>query len=307
MLRLYPKSGSQERRTGSDSRPSGSDRGRAEAWLEAKMARYPRSADDLVVEIGDPLTLTVGERTQIRELCGITGMAIYRCRRAPSDARPAVAALADQLGLRRRETNPFADDDGLTALSVRPDLAGRGYVPYSDRALAWHTDGYYNPPARAVRAVVLHCVRPAAEGGSSRLLDHEIAWAELNRRDPTLAVALARPDAMSIPANTEPGREVRAPQDGPVFAWPGGKLHMRYTSRPRNIVWNADPQVQAALRALREFLDAGSPCHFHHRLKAGEGILCNNVLHAREAFRDAPGQPGRLYLRARFLDPVGGE
>ena len=153
---------------GSDrgSRPLGPDRGWAAGWLEAKKDRSPHSADDMVVEIGDPLKLTGGERARIHELCGITNMAIYRCRRIPRDPRAAVAALADQLGLRRSEANPFADDDCLTALSVRSDLAARGYLPYSDRALGWHTDGYYNPPARAVRGVVLHCVRPAAEGGS---------------------------------------------------------------------------------------------------------------------------------------------
>lgn len=36
-------------------------------------------------------------------------------------------------------------------------------------------------------------------------------------------------------------------------------------------------------------------------------ILCDNVLHVREAFRDEPGRPARRYLRARFLDPIGGE
>lgn len=79
---------------------------------------------------------------------------------------------------------------------------------------------------------------------------------------------------------------------------------MRYTSRSRNIVWNADRQVQAALGAPREFLETGSRYHFRHRHEAGEQILCDNVLHAREAFRDEPDQP---YLRARFLDSVGGE
>jgi hypothetical protein len=34
------------------------------------------------------------------------------------------------------------------------------------------------------------------------------------------------------------------------------------------------------------------------------GLVCNNVLHDREAFADDPASP-RLLYRARFLDRVG--
>ncbi len=46
---------------------------------------------------------------------------------------------------------------------------------------------------------------------------------------------------------------------------------------------------------------------FRVRLKAGEGVVCNNVLHNRESFDDAPGaEQQRLLWRARYRDRIAG-
>ena len=39
-------------------------------------------------------------------------------------------------------------------------------------------------------------------------------------------------------------------------------------------------------------------------LKAGQGIICNNVLHNRSGFTDSENQK-RLMYRARYYDAVG--
>jgi hypothetical protein len=78
---------------------------------------------------------------------------------------------------------------------------------------------------------------------------------------------------------------------------------MRYTARTRSIVWRADAATQAAVQRLREILDSDSPYVFRLRLAAGQGLVCNNVLHDRSAFTDAPGA-GRLVYRARYLDRI---
>jgi hypothetical protein len=81
-----------------------------------------------------------------------------------------------------------------------------------------------------------------------------------------------------------------------------GRLHMRYTARTRSIAWKDDAATQAAVAALRGVL-ATSPFVLQGRLDAGMGLVCNNVLHDREAFVDDPAAP-RLLYRARFLDRV---
>jgi len=185
----------------------------------------------------------------------------------------------------------------------------QGYIPYTDRPLSWHTDGYYNPLDRQVRAWVLHCASDAASGGENGLLDHEIAYILLRDHDPALVAALMAPDAMTIPPNTEEGTEVRGAQSGPVFSVDSetGTLHMRYSARKRNITWKQDPATIAAVRFLEDTLTGTCPYILHHRLAPGQGVISNNVLHNRTGFRDDPATGRRrLIYRARYYDRIDG-
>jgi Taurine catabolism dioxygenase TauD, TfdA family len=273
-------------------------------WREQKLARYPRRAEDLVVEVRDPRALTDAEAAQIRRVCALANMAVYSSPLAGVADKDIALRLGAGLGLERLQANPLADEDGISSLEVSAQRSGRGYIPYSNRRLLWHTDGYYNPPAQRIRAFLLHCVRPAAEGGENRLLDPEIAYLLLRDADPRFVEALSAPDAMTIPANEEDPAAQRAAQSGPVFSFEDGLLHMRYTARTKSIVWRDDAATQAAVACLRAILDSDSPYVFRLRLAGGEGLVCNNVLHDRSEFVDAPGA-GRLVYRARYADRIG--
>ena len=273
-------------------------------WREQKLARYPRRAEDLIVEVRDPRALSHAEAQEILRVCAAANMAVYASPLAGLADKDIARRLGARLGLERLQANPLADEDGISALEVTPEKSGRGYIPYSNRRLFWHTDGYYNPPASRIRAFLLHCVRPAAAGGENRLLDPEIAYLLLRDADPRFVAALSAPDAMTVPANEEDPAAQRAAQAGPVFSFEGGALHMRYTARTRSIVWRADEATQAAVQRLREILDSDSPYIFRLRLSGGQGLVCNNVLHDRSEFTDAPGA-GRLVYRARYSDRVG--
>jgi alpha-ketoglutarate-dependent taurine dioxygenase len=275
-------------------------------WREAKLARYPRRAEDLVVEVRDPRDLSAGEAAQIRRLCAAANMAVYASPLAGAADKDIPRRLGARLGLARLQANPLADEDGITSLEVAEAKSARGYIPYTRRRLLWHTDGYYNPPASRIRAFLLHCVRPAAAGGENRLLDPEIAYILLRDADPRYVAALSAPDAMTIPANEEDPAAQRGAQAGPVFSDEGGVLHMRYTARTRSIVWQPDEATQAAVRHLRQILDSGSPYVFRLRLAGGQGLVCNNVLHDRSEFTDPSGAPGagRLVYRARYAERI---
>ncbi len=78
---------------------------------------------------------------------------------------------------------------------------------------------------------------------------------------------------------------------------------MRYTSRPHNIVWKTDKRSQRALDLVREILLQGQAM-IEIRLQAGQGIVCNNILHGREAFMDDPQHCARLVYRARYYDAI---
>ena len=51
-----------------------------------------------------------------------------------------------QRALRIAEAHRSGGDQGIVALRVSDAPKQRGYIPYSTRAMNWHTDGYYNPP-----------------------------------------------------------------------------------------------------------------------------------------------------------------
>ncbi len=274
-------------------------------WRQAKLEAHPARMEDLIVEVRDPRRLTAGEHAAILDRCQRANMAIYVSGLGDDPDKDIIRALGEQFGLHRLDHNAGADEDAITSLKVQTDDRHAGYIPYTTRPIAWHTDGYYNQPDRQIHGLLLHCVHPAASGGDNDLLDHEIAYLYLRDRDPDYVRALLHPEAMTIPANWSEGEEKRPEQPGPVFSVrPDGRLHMRYTDRKRNIAWREDPLTHEAVAALKEILDSGLAYHFHARLEPGWGLICNNVLHTRTGFAD--GQPPRLLYRARYYDRLAG-
>ena len=274
-------------------------------WRDWKLARHPRSVDELTVDIGDPSNLTATEIASLLDRMVRANMVLYRSPVVSEDKNIA-RALGAQLGLRQLDANWLADEDGISSIAVSDATDGRGgFIPYTDRAIRWHTDGYYHPGERRIRGMILHCVRPALSGGVNALLDHEMAYIALRDRSIDHVRALMRPDAMTIPARADDDGVARPAQSGPVFSVDArdGSLHMRYTARTRSIEWRDDPTTRTAVAALEELLASDSPCIFRSRMAAGVGLISHNVLHDRSGFEDDPAQP-RLLYRARFLDRV---
>lgn len=274
-------------------------------WRDERLAGAPNRIADLIVEVADPRRLSVAEQAAILDRCRRANMAIYAGGTGEDPDKELVRALGAQLGLHRLDHNLGADEDAITSLKVQADAVHRDYIPYSNKPIAWHTDGYYNTPGHQIRGLLLHCVQPAAQGGANALLDHEIAYILVRDQEPDYIRALMHPQAMTIPANLVDGRIVRPEQTGPAFSvTPAGHLHMRYTDRKRNIVWREDPVTSRALACLREVLHRHTPWHFEGLLQAGWGLICNNVLHTRGGFEDGP-RP-RLLYRARYYDRLAG-
>jgi hypothetical protein len=233
-------------------------------------------------------------------------MAIY-AGSCGSDPDKAIAkALGEQFGLTQLDCNMGADDDGVTALKVVEGEWRNSYIPYTNRPIHWHTDGYYNTPAEQIRGLILHCLSPAARGGENALLDHEIAYIHLRDTDPDYIRALMKADAMTIPANIRDGEEIRPARSGPVFSvLADGSLHMRYTARTRSIEWSAEPATQAAVKTLEAFLNSPSAYIYHATLQPGQGLICNNVLHDRSGFDDDDTHTRQLY-RLRYYQRMSG-
>nr|VFJ93098.1 MAG: Taurine catabolism dioxygenase TauD, TfdA family [Candidatus Kentron sp. H]VFJ93846.1 MAG: Taurine catabolism dioxygenase TauD, TfdA family [Candidatus Kentron sp. H]VFK00507.1 MAG: Taurine catabolism dioxygenase TauD, TfdA family [Candidatus Kentron sp. H] len=274
------------------------------AWRDAKLADYPTRTEELCVTIRDPRALTRSEYDELLARCRKTNMALYRSAIGPEADRDIPPRLGARFGLHRLDRNPGSDEDAITSVTVT-DTGGRGeFIPYTDRPLQWHTDGYYNAPHRQIRGFLLHCARPAQSGGENALLDPEIAYILLREENPGFIAALMAPDALTIPAHVVDGAVRRPERSGPVFSVaPDGALHMRYTMRTRNIHWKPDPELRLALAFLERLLSSDSPYLFRATLEPGWGILNNNVLHDRSGFVDSPDNP-RLLYRARYYDRI---
>ncbi|QEP43739.1 taurine catabolism dioxygenase TauD [Ectothiorhodospiraceae bacterium BW-2] len=273
-------------------------------WVEAKLAAYPRSMAQLVVDIATPQAISPEEHQQLAMRISSCNMAIY-CLPTPEIAtKESLRAIAAHFGLLGLDSNYLADEDGISAIEVAAGELKPNYIPYTNRAIHWHCDGYYNRPGEQIQAMVLQCVRSAAAGGESGLLDHELVWLLLRQQSPEAALTLMEPDILTIPAGKDGAGAERGASVGPLFSITAeGRLHMRYSARKRHIEWRQDRAAVAA-RALLEQTLAECDYVLTGRLEPGMGLICNNVLHRRAAFEEPRQGAGRLLYRARYHRPL---
>jgi len=274
-------------------------------WRDTKLSTIPNDISALIVEVRDLGNLRKAEKSALSACISTCNMAIYASAQGHDEDKLMMRRFGAQFGLDNLDHNMGADDEGITELEVKNDALHGRYIPYTDRAIHWHTDGYYNnAPQQTIRGLLLHCVEPAAEGGENALLDHELAYIYLRDIDPEYIRALTQADAMTIPANIIDGKVLRPDRSGPVFSLDTqGHVHMRYTERARNVIWKDDPAVTAAISALVDLLHSDVNYIYRGTLHQGQGLICNNVLHDRSGFENKAGQ-NRLLYRLRYYDRV---
>jgi len=274
------------------------------AWRRRKLAASPRSGKVPVLGVGDLSQPTESEKNAILAQILESNFAIYQAESYSENEETVGTQLrqfADSFGLRIAEAHRSAGHNGVVAIRVSMAEHQRGFIPYSRKAINWHTDGYYNAPKDTVRAFVLHCVRQAEIGGQSQIIDNEIAYIRLRDESAEAVALLMDPEAMTIPASPEADGSVRPVSAGPVFFVEDGRLIMRYTARTRSISWKTDATCKAAA-LLQELLESERDYLHTLTLQPGQGILNNNTLHNRTAFDPSAdtGMSERMLYRIRF-------
>ena len=288
-----------------------------------KTESYPLLAEDLTVKIGDPAAITQNERDQVLQNISDYSFSFYHWQ--PHDTAPQRGLGADQsellfsqfaaqLGAIQRDDHLCAKNgisriEPVEAPSPEGDLDPRSrFIPYSRRPIGPHTDGYYQ--ARSIRSILLHCVRASTDSGENFFIDHELLFYLLYRQNPDWARALSAHDAFTVPEDDlpegDPRRSSRARFTGPVFAFEKGGIFMRYSNRPKNILWKTDPVSVAALSGLKELIaeirKPGSSLSRYlvsGRLEDGMGVVARNVIHGRSSFSGE-----RMMLRIRSFDDI---
>lgn len=276
-------------------------------WRQQKLLRLKAEDYQQFITIQNPGLLSHEEKAEITHKSALDNFALFRTQTLVVDPENTLKQFGQQLGLSEINKNLCAEDSSLTALTTKETGTKKQYIPYTNRPLSWHTDGYYNPPDQQIHGWLLYCSEDAAEGGENELLDHEIAYIHLRDQNPAFIEALMRDNAMTIPANLGEAAGPRPEVSGPVFSINTStqKLHMRYSARKRHIVWADDSLTHEAVACLREICANQDKGVVRHRLNPGEGLISNNVLHRREGFVDneAIGKK-RLIYRARYFHRV---
>jgi len=277
-------------------------------WRSSKLAGLPDSVNDLIVDVADAANLTVAEANDMLDKLSRYNTVVYRQSTNVADHKAVAHAISRKFHMQRLDNHLCAEDDAVSCLTVMPEgTTHEGYIPYTNRAINWHTDGYYNTPDRQIRSMLLHCEAPAASGGENQILDHELVYIQLRDLNPDYIRALMENDVMTIPANISQGVEIRPAMTGPVFSLDPvtGDLHMRFTARTRSIEWKDNELVNEAVTCLHGLLTDDNPYVMNLTLASGEGVLTNNVLHNRTAFQnDVEAGLERSIYRARYYDRV---
>jgi len=242
-------------------------------------------------------------RASMAQMCddvARAGFAWYEWNDEPDDANQSTFELLQALSLRDSDQGVIRE---VGELSLLQDLTGtpKGrFPPYQPKAMNWHTDGYYNDAESMVRSFTLHCIAPATSGGALLLMDDSLLVLALLQEDEELVQLLSHPEAMTLPHNKDNEGHDRPDRCGPVILRHSDEqIAMRFTTRTQNIRWRC-PATGAAAKRASEIINENPQWHTRIPLKKNQGVVTRNVLHAREAFVDAPDKPKRQMLRGRF-------
>ncbi len=273
-------------------------------WRDEKLANAATSIEECLVEVNNPERLTSAEKSQITKLCTANSFALFSTK-PQQDYSTSIVRFNQQFDLEEFDQHLYVKKQGLAHITQSNIKHQAEFIPYTNRAIGWHTDGYYNAIENRIRAFSLFCVNPAQSGGENQWIDHQMAYLLLREDNPEVTKALTHSKAMSIPAHVVDGHTRRETSAGPIFLHDDKtqQLYMRYTQRKKNIELHDSEEIRQAVNILDQLLASNTPYHFLHTMESDQGLLCNNVLHKRSAFMDNQETP-RLMLRGRYFNSV---
>ena len=269
-----------------------------ERWVEDKMSKFTNNLDDLFVEIANQSSVSKAEISKIKNILSQQNICFFELKNPNMVKKINIRDFVDAVGMKNFERCNTSDDLDISEISDKQNQDAIGeYVPYTNKALNWHTDGYYNPIQSPVLSWMLYCANPAIEGGVNKFLDHEIIYILLNQLTKEIE-SLMDNRAYCIPKNEGVGRP---DEYGYVFNFIREKLHMRFTMRMKNIIWKNE--IIHLVTLLRDIIKKSDNYQIIHKLQNGQGIFSNNVLHMRSSFTNNRNE-NRLLLRMRAKNRI---
>ena len=215
-------------------------------WALEKEDNIPLNIDDLIVKIHDINHATLAEISNIKDIIKRFNCCIYQSR-VGLNAQADLMNFAQSIGMETYDTNNIHNSPISLIMSLETKNT-LNYIPYTNKKLNWHTDGYYDE--KPIFSWLLHCEEPAYSGGENYLLDHELAIREYIIKYDNLE-SLSSLDAFTIPGNTHANRgETKGyicDNDNEYK-----KFHMKFSMREKNMKLNE--QSKAAIMRMKKII-----------------------------------------------------
>jgi hypothetical protein len=259
-------------------------------WAAKKDLDIPSNINDLKVSISDINHVSKAEISQIKQKLTKFNCCIYASG-TDLDDNSKIMRFAQSLGMRTFDSHNI-DDSAISTISANKDENNMRYIPYTNKGLNWHTDGYYD--SKPIFSWLLHCIEPALSGGENFLLDHELAIREYILKYDDI-IYLTNNETFSIPTDEVAKREITSNYVCDMNN-EYKKLHMNFSMRKENIIVNKD-SGSAMSKLIKIIKEDCKKYHLTYKLSKSEGIVSNNILHGRNAFKD--GRVMRKILRIR--------
>jgi hypothetical protein len=264
-------------------------------WALEKEDNIPLNIDDLIVKIHDINHATLAEISNIKDIIKRFNCCIYQSKVA-LNAQADLMNFAQSIGMETYDTNNIHNSPISLIMSLETKNT-LNYIPYTNKKLNWHTDGYYDE--KPIFSWLLHCEEPAYYGGENYLLDHELAIREYIIKYDNLD-SLSSLDAFTIPGNAHANR---GETKGYVCDSDNKykKFHMNFSMREKNMKLNE--QSKTAIMRMKKIIkeDCKKYC-LTYKLSKNEGIISNNILHGRNSFED--GKAMRKLYRIRSYERI---
>ena len=264
-------------------------------WKDNKLETFTKNLDELTVQITSPNAISKPEKSMVISLLDNHNIVFFHIDRVKQTNKSTIKNFASQIGLSNYELDSQSDKDGLTEIKdIKITEKSSEYVPYTTKELNWHTDGYYTDQKNSVLSWLLFCKTSAESGGINKYLDHEIAYILFNNKSKRLEDLMLN-DTCCIPENSITNRKEVF---NPVFMFKNKRLHMKFSMRKKNIIWNKN-SLQA-IDVLKSIIKDSSQYHITKKLDTGMGVITNNVIHMRTAFTNSRNKNRLLYrLRSK--------
>ena len=259
-------------------------------WAEEKEKNIPQNTDGISVNIHDINNVKISEIDKIKETINKYNSCIYSSKVALK-TNTNLLKFVELVGMRTYDCNNIESNEISTITPLQNNKIN--YIPYTDKSLNWHTDGYYDK--KSIFSWLLHCVNPATQGGENYLLDHELALREYVLKNDDINNLMAE-DALTIPESKDTSRSEISTY---IFSFKNQykKLHMRFSMRKDNI--GTSPKASSAITKLRKIIENDCAKYsLTYKLQKNEGIITNNILHGREAFKDDKVKRKLLRIRS---------